>query len=416
MLILLEGPPRAGKSYSAVKDHILPALKAGRTVYARLNGLDHAKIAEHLQLPLARVQELLIVVKQEEVIPLLTVFGDDPPRFEVKPDSLIVVDEVQDYYVSSRQPLPKEQEAFFAKHGHIGLDVVIMSQAVGRIHSTIKQRVERKNVYAKLNALGKSDRYVVRFYSVGDTMGKFEKIGSETHDYDPAIYPLYHGFQPGVANTEAYTEGSRTVWQVIKGPAIAMGVLLVIGIIMLIRFFVTSPVEDEGKGKPAAVHAPPPPAATGTVPIAQAAPVAPKRDYPAGVQYLLELRRSARPRYLGEYRHPGYSRYFVEFRAAQGAALERMDSVQLQALGFTVQPTYYGLIARWEFFAVPRTSRANVASSPPAACSIALSIEPYCLRKWITARTQLAATSAAAMRSRSPMPATKSRTGYAPTR
>ncbi|RNK90483.1 hypothetical protein C9400_18860, partial [Xanthomonas vasicola pv. vasculorum] len=34
MLVFNEGVPRAGKSYDAVKHHILPAIKKGRRVFA----------------------------------------------------------------------------------------------------------------------------------------------------------------------------------------------------------------------------------------------------------------------------------------------------------------------------------------------------------------------------------------------
>ena len=354
MLIMLEGPPRAGKSYSAVKDHILPAIKAGRTVYARVNGLNHEAIAAYLKLPVDRVRELLILVKQEEVVPLFTVFGDDPPKFQIKRDSLVVIDEAQDYYKKARTPLPDEQEAFFAKHGHIGLDVVIMSQAVSRIHSVIRERVERKCVYTKLNALGREDKFVVRFYSVGDVMGKFVKIGSETHEYDPAIWPLYHGFQPGTENTKAYSEGSKTVWQVIKWPAIAVGVASLVGVVMLARFFMGG-ADIAGEGKvakqsaaiPTMATQQPAAMATGTVPIAQQGqPASPKLS--PGVRYLVELQRTARARFLGEYRGRDGTRWLVEFRAAQGQALERLDSDQLQGLGFRVERTDYGLLAEAE--------------------------------------------------------------------
>ena len=43
MLVFNEGVPRAGKSYDAVKNHILPTLKKGRRVFARLNGLHHER-------------------------------------------------------------------------------------------------------------------------------------------------------------------------------------------------------------------------------------------------------------------------------------------------------------------------------------------------------------------------------------
>lgn len=48
-----EGLPRSGKSYEAVLHHILPALRAKRHVYVRLNGVGDKldKIAHHLGMP-----------------------------------------------------------------------------------------------------------------------------------------------------------------------------------------------------------------------------------------------------------------------------------------------------------------------------------------------------------------------------
>lgn len=359
MLILNEGPPRAGKSYDAVKTHILPALKAGRRVYARLNGLDHEKIAEYLQLPTERVRELLTVIAHKDVVRLLTCFGDDPPKFQMEFGALVVIDEVHDFYVSSRQALPHEQEAFFAKHGHIGLDVLIMTQSLGRLHSSIRQRIERKCVFTKLNALGKSESYAVRFYSVGDQMGKFIKISSETHEYDPAIYPLYHGFQPGVENTAAYTGGAKNVWDVVRKPAIAMAAVTVLGIVGIGAFFSGGGVVDESaqaigpkepaKPVPGAIMAQPDRAAPtpAVVPgIAAkprtAAPAEPEKKRDAGIAHVLDLTRSARPRYGGTIGR----RHVLEWRTAQGQAVERLTSDELEALGWSVVRTGYGVKAQ----------------------------------------------------------------------
>lgn len=387
MLILLEGPPRAGKSYSAVKDHILAALKKGRHVYARLNGLDHDKIADYLGMPRPQVHELLHLVPQGQVLGLFTAVGDDPPTFQVQPDALIVIDECHEFWVASRQALPKPQESFFAKHGHIGLDIVLMTQALSRLHSAIRQRIERKQVIAKMNALGKSDAYVVRFYAVGDTMGKFHQIGSERHDYDPAIYPLYHGFVPGTANTEAYTEGSKTVWDVIKKPAIFMALAVVAGVGGLVWFFgggdiVGNTVPDQ-KAEIPAVKVSESSVQTGSSPLMQkaAAPVVPSRPkLSPGVSYIVELQRTARPRLLGTYESGGVTRVVVEFRALGGQALERLTSEQLEDLGFQVVVTRYGAMAKGEgqtviftqwpidpIFAQSSTTTARIQSAATAS-------------------------------------------------
>lgn len=340
MIILLEGPPRAGKSYHAVKDHILPALKAGRHVYARINGLDVEKIAAYLELPESRIRELLTVVALDEVKPLFTCFGDDPPRFEVEADSLVIIDEVQDTYPSARQPLPPEQEAFFAKHGHIGLDIVIMTQAVGRMHSAIRQRVERKSVITKLTALGKPDGYSVRFFSVADTMGKFEKISHERGEYDPAIYPLYDGYQPQVKNTGAYTAGSKTVWQVIKGPAIAVGVALVIGIGVVVYFFKGGGlVPDQEPVASVSTARVAPPIVANPMPQVSAAP---EVKHSPEVALVLQYSSTGRPRYAGSIN----DLHVVEWRAPGGQVLDRFTSEQMIALGWTIQRTEFGIIAR----------------------------------------------------------------------
>ena len=358
MLVVNEGPVRAGKSYDAVVTHILPALKSGRKVYARLNGLDFPKIAAHLQLPLQRIEELLVPVAKDQVVALFTAFGDDPPRFVVDPDALIVIDEAQDFYVADRKPLPSEQEQFFAKHGHIGLDVVLITQSIKRLHATLRERIERKNVFTKLNALGKEDKFVVRFYSVGEEMGKLVKISSETRDYDPAIFPLYKGFQPEAKNTGAYKAGSKSVLSVIGKPAIIMGLVLIAAVVGIASFFTggTKAVVKEGAEAypstggahpPAAVpYQPGQPIETGTVPVIQAPPPPPVdelKGYPVGVRHLIELGRSARPRFSGTIG----SRYLLEWRTVQGNAIERMTSDQLQAMGWLVVHEAFGVVATY---------------------------------------------------------------------
>lgn len=77
MLIFNEGVPRAGKSYDAVKNHILPALKKGRRVYARLNGLRHDRIAKHVGMAESDVQSLLVIVDTKDVVSTFACTQDD---------------------------------------------------------------------------------------------------------------------------------------------------------------------------------------------------------------------------------------------------------------------------------------------------------------------------------------------------
>ncbi|MDC6258787.1 type II secretion system major pseudopilin GspG [Ralstonia solanacearum] len=80
MLIVHEGLPGAGKTWEAVVKRLIPALQKGRKVYARINGLDHAKIAEVAGVELERVKELLYP-STEEGLDALNTKPQNQPRW-----------------------------------------------------------------------------------------------------------------------------------------------------------------------------------------------------------------------------------------------------------------------------------------------------------------------------------------------
>lgn len=356
MIICNEGLPRAGKSYDTMLTHILPALAAGRHVYARINGLDdvrYERIAERLKLPVQRIRELLIHVAPGDVHGLFVAVGDDPPKFRVQPNSLVVIDEVHEYYVSDRRPLPTEREAFFGKHGHIGLDIVLMTQALKRLHSSILLRIQRKNVFTKLSALGKDDSYNVRLYHCPGTPGHFEKLTTETHKYDPSIFPLYDGFQPEATNTGAYKAGTKTVWQALKVPVIAFAAVLALGVFAFGSFFfrggsVAQPAAKPAIGEPAAPPPPPPSFEAGHQAKPSKPEVTPEEvdlkavsGYPPAIRQLLLLGSSTRPRLAGTIGR----RHVLEWRSPQGQARERLTSDQLASMGWMIEEHPYGIVA-----------------------------------------------------------------------
>lgn len=354
MLVFNEGVPRAGKSYDAVKNHILPAIKSGRMVYARLNGLDHAAIAKYLKLPEDRVRSLLQVVDSDDVHKTFSAYKDEenggrwaiPDRLK---NSLCVIDEVHEFYVSQRQPLPEEQENFFALIGQNGGDVVILTQWIKRVHAAVRARIERKNVFQKLTAVGRKNNYRVTYYQ---TLGpdKFEKIGGATEAYDPDIYPLYHGYAPGADNVEVYEGGGTNVWKMLGPKLIFAGIAGVIAVTVFIGFFSGSMgLVDEDKAK-----------------AAPAAPVDPERFYlgarerdEAGIvetddqrrrreqaeklarmtpeqRYVHGLDALGRIRLAGRMGVNGAERYMVEWIDQNGRPAERLTGEQLAALGVTV--------------------------------------------------------------------------------
>lgn len=371
MLIGLEGKPRSGKSHDLVRVHVLENLRSGRRVYARLNGLDHAAIADYLGADVSYVTRLLVDMSESEVAAWCTCETHDDgsmsfPYFDR--DSVVIVDECHDYWPLARQEMPPHMVAFFAKHGHWGLDLVLATQDFKEVHRSVVRRMDKKNVYTKLDALGADNSYTVRYFT-SPQVGRFEQVGVDKLSYDPKIWALYAGIQPGVAGNAPYKPGTRTLWVSARKPAAAVFLALVVGIYFIADFFL-SPAEivpvaspppetvQSGPMKglvvvdkpPSPVSVPPPvqssAAGASASPVtAVAAAVRKEPDYPPGISYIVDLLEDARPRYAGS-----IGRYhLVEFRTDGGwEVVERLTTLQLSALGWSVTPTAYGMRADYE--------------------------------------------------------------------
>lgn len=348
-----EGYPRSGKSYEAVLHHILPALRAKRHVYVRLNGVGEKldRIAHHLSMPEDEVRSLVHVMGDKEVVEWCVCDTDNDGGVSfphIENHALVVIDEAHEYWPTNRANLPERAANFFAKHGHISLDMVIISQDCKDLHRLIIRRMAKKNTYTKLDALGSDQRYSVRFYAATGT-GKYETVGTEIRKYDPAVWDLYHGVQPGIESNEVYKGNTRTLWRTLRGPAILMGLGLIVGVFMLGRFFlggdtignadkVKEVVSTQKASIPAIATAPG--SQPSTVVTKAPAPAA-KEVLPAGVQYILDMAANARARHAGWYGH----RDIVEFRSTGGGqVVDRLTTEQLWALGWSVKRTEFGVI------------------------------------------------------------------------
>lgn len=357
MWVFNDGVPRSGKSYDSVKNHILPAIKRGRHVWARVNGLDHAKIAEYLNLSLEHVREHLHLVPSPEVLTTFKCDRDEEtgnwvldPKLQ---NALVVIDEVHEFFVKSRKELEPQHEAFFALFGQNGGDGVIITQWIKRTHDAVVARIEKKNTFQKLSAVGMPSSYLVTYYAT-TSPGKFQKVGSKKLKYDPAIFPLYDGYAPGADNTEVYTEGTTTVFGAMKWKIAIAVVVLAFGVWGLARFFFGSSlveeppqvVQDQGEktfdldGKLISdttkkveekISDQPPP------------PVDPLKDLSDEQRFVVTLKDKGRP-WLAMLADVGdVQRASVEWVDGQGNTVERLDDSQLRELGVDVQFKAYGV-------------------------------------------------------------------------
>ncbi|HWK52882.1 MAG TPA: zonular occludens toxin domain-containing protein, partial [Hyphomicrobiales bacterium] len=311
MIFTHEGLPRSGKSYEAVLFHILPALKAGTQTYVRLNGVweQRAEIAKRLEMTVEQVEALLHPMGDREVKEWLVCRTNNDGSMEfphIPQNSLVVVDEAQEYWPTGRASMPAEVENFFSKHGHANLNIVLQTQDWKDLHRHVMRRVAKRNVYTKLDALGIDKRYSVRFFN-RVSVDKFETMGTETRVYDETVFVCYHGVQPGVEENAVYKSNTRTLWKTAKWPAIAVAVSLLLGVGMLARFFMGGGAPEVAKEKPTEAHAPGDvyqrpvepvqPTAVPNVAAVYQQPVEPVDTAPAAVRYVSDLAKAGRPRF-----------------------------------------------------------------------------------------------------------------------
>jgi zona occludens toxin len=362
MLVFNEGVPGAGKSYDAVAEHILPALKAGRVVYARLNGLQVEKIASYLGVDPSHVQELLHQVKSADVLESFRAVRDEHGEFVI-PDkfrnALIVIDEVHEFYTAARDKLPEDVEQFFAIQRHFGIDVILITQWYKRMHTALRARIERKNVFQKLTVMGRPNSYRVTFWQTV-APDKYEKVGGATRKYDPVIWTLYSGVADGDVSTAVYESGGMNLWKSMLPKLIAAAVVVAVGAYTLLHFF--SSGGGFVKEKPVSVSRPM--SSSGSMTMIQpesldayaatkrlgvtAADGVPLRK-PVKTEgmtpeqaYVWDLGDKARIRVAAVLGPVGHEWGLLEWRPANGEPMESLTTRQLQAMGVAVTHTPYG--------------------------------------------------------------------------
>lgn len=361
MWVFNEGVPRSGKSYDCVANHVLPAIVKGRHVWARINGLETPEcrqaIAKHLGLPLEHVEKYLHHVETKDVVTTFAASQDpETQRWVIADDfknALVIIDEVHEFYVEGRAPLPPAVENFFALFGQNGGDGIIMTQFWKRLHEAIRARVERKHSFQKLTAFGMEGSYRVTFnHSV--SAGKFQKVGSKVAKYDPKIFPLYHGYAPGATNTEVYKEGSVNVWRMVLIGAIPMLIVFAVGAYVFIGFFrngfgqaESSPVTTPATSAPSAVGQVFKPGAVVPAPGQVADVVVPPPDPLEGLEpaqrYVAELAKLGRVRVAAMAYVDGKGRAWLEWVDTGNNPVESLDTNQLQDMGFSVEFAGYGV-------------------------------------------------------------------------
>ncbi|KHL05301.1 zonular occludens toxin domain-containing protein [Ralstonia sp. B265] len=356
MLIVHEGLPGAGKTWEAVVKRLIPALQKGRKVFARINGLDHEKIAEVAGLEVAQVNELLHEIPEAEVL-----------RWNelVENDSLVILDEAQNFWPhGNSRAMGQNQIKAIAEHRHRGLDVVLMCQVLqgaGGVHPVWVNRVDQKIVFEKMNARGNDKKYKWTAYKGqhNGTKIKFTEINKGSEVYDPKYFGCYKSHQDDTSNTETYKDARTNVWNnpVLRKFAPAMLICAGVAVWYLWHAFKGGGLEKSLGGHKVektvtVTSTPPAPTSASGVQVSAAQPQPPagksapvseaqKQDAMAD-DYVATISQKWRPRLSGLVWGAKGARLVVEWYDESFRLKERFSAAQLEEFGWGVARSAYG--------------------------------------------------------------------------
>lgn len=188
MIYAIVGRPRSGKSYESVAYHILPAVKKGRKVVTNVS----LNIDFFVQVFGEPVRDLIEIVdgqlnqygKMDRPFSSHEHYTDDW-RDENGVGPLYVIDEA--HMVLPNRQLDSKILEFYSLHGHYGIDIILLTQNLRKIHRDIKDMIELTYYCAKNTALG-SDKSYTKKVRVGATT---ETVNEEQRKYRKEIFPFY---------------------------------------------------------------------------------------------------------------------------------------------------------------------------------------------------------------------------------
>lgn len=188
MISCYEGLPGAGKTYDAMRK-LLDNLAQGRRILTNISGPDQEEkqeiIKHFLNLEDSQLKNNLVALSNHQI----TEFWD-----HTNPGDLVIIDEAQNFF-NSRDWQTKTNRAFgkwASEHRHMGVDLILITQNVERIESSVRSLIEFTYRYKKLNMFGNLiKKKYVRFCYYGPTL---DQIGQKTCSYDPKIFKCYKSY------------------------------------------------------------------------------------------------------------------------------------------------------------------------------------------------------------------------------
>lgn len=377
MLIFHEGLPGSGKSYEAAINQIIPALKKGRQVFAYIEGLNHEMFAEITEIPIDKLRgkrdrvsvdlEAYSAMTEEQkskvtkspdgwfqtkFVGLLFQIEKEQVKEiykHVANDSLVIIDELQDFFPSGMKKLEDGITSFVTQHRHRGLDIIAMGQDHRDCHNLWKRRIDQLYHFVKRDAIGQPTKYTWKSYKLNE--GKLTKLRSGSGEYDSRYFGLYASHTNDTTNTDTHTDDRANL---LKSDAFRYGLPAAVAagafaVYWLYGFFTGGQTftKQHEPPKPAQQIAPAQPSAPVSKPDPGKSPPVVKTTY-SHDSYIDEMVSNNRPR-LGAIiegrNRQGYTVItgMVQFMDDSNHEKERLTLEQLRAFGWRYTRMPYGI-------------------------------------------------------------------------
>lgn len=279
------GLPRSGKSYSVIKNVILPSLKEGRQVHTNIPLTDLLKEefpGQCHQLP-------------DDWYTSETLFDDLPPG------AVVVLDELWRRWPAGLKAnrVPFADKAFLAEHGH-NVDehgrttrVVLVTQDLSQIAAFARDLVDTTYRSVKLDQVGADGRFRVDIYRgavTGQKPPKTQLTRSLYDKYEEEIYRYYKSAtksQAGNAGDESRADKRANIW---RSPFILFALIAPIVCIPFLLWYIIGMfssgfglVEEPPAPEPVVLTNPPPPVVNPPPGVVQVQQVTDSRPPMSGV-------------------------------------------------------------------------------------------------------------------------------------
>lgn len=221
------GLPGCGKSYNAVEQVILPALKAGR------------KVVTNVPLYVDRIREVVTTGELVEFPVSAVAQQPDTIKDYVTPGCVFVLDEVWRLWPAGQKTdeVPEAFKSLLAEHRHMvdaegnSVAITLLVQDLANIGSFARRLVEQTFIHTKLGHVGLSGRFRVDIFQgqVTGVTGPIKKRLREIYgNYKPEVWKFYKSHTMSEAKSDGGKEkhvDSRG--NVLKKPILIVGALAI---------------------------------------------------------------------------------------------------------------------------------------------------------------------------------------------